>query len=185
MSFRRVHSGAVGVENAYLILARYTVPKPVNRCPLRTAYAGATLTTLLTLVTAESARAHVNVAPRLVEQGEIAQLRIELPRLRAGPAPERLEVEGEGIEVLSSRLKGVAGADTVWSVRVRITAPPGRVLVILRAEYADGESVEVDDTLTVVPAPKTSSFPWSGVVGGTLLALALVLLLFRLARRKP
>ena len=74
----------------------YTVPKPVNRCPLRAAYVGATLSTLLTLVTAQGAGAHVDVQPRLVEQGESTQLRVELPQLRPGPAPERIEVEGAG-----------------------------------------------------------------------------------------
>ena len=129
-------------------------------------------------------RAHVDVQPRLVEQGEIAQLRVELPKLRPGPAPERIEVEGAGIEVLSARLQGTKGSETVWTVRLRPTAPPGEVLLILRAVYAGGEAVEVRDSLTVVPAPETSSFPWAVVAGGTLLAFALALGLLRLARRR-
>lgn len=126
----------------------------------------------------------MEVQPRLVEQGEIAQLRVELPQLRTGPAPERLEVEGAGIEVLGTRRQGVLGPETVWSVRVRADAPPGQVLLILRALYADGESVEFDDTLTIVPPPERSSSPWTSVVGGTLFALVLALVLLRLARRE-
>jgi hypothetical protein len=135
-------------------------------------------------VTAQGAYAHVDVQPRLVEQGRAVQLRVELPQLRPGPAPARLEVEGEGVDVLSTSLQGVAGPETVWSVRVRTDAEPGQVLLILRAVYEDGESVEVDDMLTIVPAPETSSFPWAAVVAGTLLALAAALVALRLARRK-
>ena len=162
----------------------YIVRKPMNRCFLRAARVAATMSVLVTLVTAPSARAHVEVRPRLVEQGEIAQLLVELPQLRTGPAPERLEVEGDGIDVLSTRRQGVRGPETVWSVRVRADAPPGQVLLILRALYPDGDSVEVDDTLTVVPPPGGSSFPWTSVVGGTLLALVLALVSLRLVRRK-
>jgi hypothetical protein len=167
-----------------VVLAMYTVRKPMNRCPLRAAYVGATLSTLLALVTAEGAWAHVDVQPRLVEQGEVTQLRVELPQLRPGPAPERIEVEGRGIEVLSSRLQGTKGSETVWSVRIRANAPPGEVPLVLRALYTGGQAVEVKNSLTVVPAPKTSSFPWVLVAGGTLLALALALVLLRLARRR-
>jgi hypothetical protein len=162
----------------------YTVRKPVNRCPLRAAYVGATLSTLLALVTAEGAWAHVNVQPRLVEQGVITQLRVELPQLRPGPAPHRIEVEGAGLEVLSTRLQGKKGTETVWSVRVRADAAPGQVPLTLRAVYAGGEAVEVKNSLTVVPAPEASSFPWAVVAVGTLLALALAFVLLRLARRR-
>ena len=162
----------------------YTVRKPVNRCPLRAAYVGATLSTLLALVTAEGAWAHVDVQPRLVERGVIAQLRVELPQLRPGPAPQRIEVEGAGLEVLSARLQGKKGSETVWSVRVRADAPPGQVPLILRAVYTGGEAVEVRNSLTVVPAPEASAFPWAVVAGGTLLALVLALVLLRLARRR-
>ena len=126
----------------------------------------------------------MDVQPRLVEQGEITQLRVELPQLRPGPAPERIEVEGAGIEILSTRLQGKKGSETVWSVRVRADAPPGEVPLTLRAVYTGGEAVEVSDSLTVVPGPESSSFPWAAVAGGTLLALALALGLLRLARRR-
>jgi hypothetical protein len=107
-----------------------------------------------------------------------------LPRLRPGPAPQRIAVEGEGIEVLSTRLQGVKGSETVWSVRVRADAPPGRVPIVLRALYRDGESVAVHETLTVVPRSETSSFPWVAIAGGTLLVLALAAALLGLARRR-
>jgi hypothetical protein len=124
------------------------------------------------------------VQPRLVEQGEVTQLRVELPRLRPGPAPQRIEVEGAGIDVLSTRLQGKKGSETVWSVRMRATGPPGQVPLILRAVYSGGEAVEVKNSLTVVPAPEASSFPWAVVAGGTLLALALAFAALRLARRR-
>jgi hypothetical protein len=124
------------------------------------------------------------VQPRLVEQGEVTQLRVELPRLRPGPAPQRIEVEGAGIDVLSTRLQGKKGSETVWSVRMRATGPPGQVPLILRAVYSGGEAVEVKNSLTVVPAAEASSFPWAVVAGGTLLALALAFAALRLARRR-
>jgi hypothetical protein len=166
------------------VLTRYTVGTPVNRCPLRAAYVGATLSTLLALATAEVAWAHVDVQPRLVEQGQVVQLRVELPRLRPGAAPERIEVEGSGINVLSARLQGVKGSETVWSVRVRITAPPGHVPLILRVVYADGKSVDVKESLTVVPPPAESSFPWAAGAIGIVLALLLAVGLLGLARRR-
>jgi hypothetical protein len=162
----------------------YTVPKPMNRCPLRAAYVGATVSTLLALALAQGAWAHVDVQPRLVEQGEITQLRVELPRLRPGPAPQRIEVEGAGIDVLSTRLQGKKGSETVWTVRMRATGPLGQVPLILRAVYTGGVAVEVKNSLTVVPAPEASSFPWAVVAGGTLLALALAFAALRLARRR-
>lgn len=162
----------------------YTSLKPVKRTPLRPAYAGATLSALLALLLTEPALGHVDVRPRLVEQGTETVLRIELPQLRAGSAPERLEVEGDGIEVLSTRLQGMAGPETVWSVRVRTDAPAGQVRLVLRAVYTDGASVDVDDSLTVVPPSETSSFPWRGVVVGVLLALSLALVSLHLVRRK-
>jgi hypothetical protein len=171
-------------ESADVVLAMYTVRKPMNRCPLRAAYVGATLSTLLALVTAEGAWAHVDVQPRLVEQGEVTQLRVELPKLRPGPAPERIEVEGAGIEVLSSRLQGTKGSETVWSVRIRANGPPGQVPLVLRALYTGGKAVEVKNSLTVVPAPEASSFPWVVVAVGALLASVLALVLLRLARRR-
>ena len=57
----------------------------------------------------EPAPAHVDVQPRLVQLGTVTDLRIELPQLRAGAPPERLEVEGEGVTVLASKLEEVVG----------------------------------------------------------------------------
>jgi hypothetical protein len=134
-------------------------------------------------VTAEAAWAHVDVQPRLVEQGEITQLRVELPQLRPGPAPKRIEIEGAGIDVLSTRLQGRKASETIWSVRVRANGPPGQVPLVLRALYAGGKAVEVRNSLTVVPGPE-ASFPWAVVAGGTLFALALAVVVLRLARRR-
>jgi hypothetical protein len=162
----------------------YTVPKPVNWCPLQAAYVGATLYAIFSLVTAEGARAHVDVQPRLVEQGKIAELRVELPKLRPGAAPVRLEVEATGIELLSSRLQAVVGSETRWTVRVRVDAKPGRLKLVLRPVYADGKTVEVQDALTVVPAAEAGGFPWPAVVVGAGLALGLAIAALGLARRR-
>ena len=146
---------------------------------------------MLALLAAEPALGHVDVRPRLVEQGKATQLRVELPQLRAGSPPVRLEVEGDGVAVLASSLEGVAGAETLWNVRLRVSpaVPPGELLLILRALFADGKSVEVDGAITVVPptlpASETSDrFPWLAVVGGVTLALALAVAGLLLARRR-
>jgi hypothetical protein len=167
-----------------LFLARYTHLKPVKRCSLRSAYVCATLATSIAAVTAEPALAHVDVRPRLVERGTLTDLRVELPPLRPTGRPERLEVEGRGIEVLSVRVQGRSGTDTVWTARIRANGAPGVTPIVLRAFYPDGRSVEVDQQLTVVPAPEGAGFPWPGVVAGVLVAVALAAVALRLARRK-
>jgi len=173
--------------------AGYTSPKPVNRTPLRTAYASATLATLLALLLTEPALAHIDVRPRLVEQGRVTTLTIELSQLRAGfppPAPVRLEVEGEGVTMLTSTLLGSAGAETLWAARVRVgpSVPTGELLLVLRAVFADGESVEVDGAVTVVPPAEEpaepGAFPWLGVVAGVTLALAVAAAVLILSRRR-
>jgi hypothetical protein len=160
----------------------------VKRPPLHLAHAGATLATLFALVATESAIAHVDVQPRLVERGRETELRIELPQLRAGPAPVRLEVEAEGVSARASIQLGVVGAETRWSVRVRVApvVPPGDLLLVLRAYFADGESVEVDGGITVVPpaAEPGGTFPWLGVAVGVTVALALGLAALFVARRR-
>jgi len=133
----------------------------------------------------EPALAHLDIRPSLVEQGVLTDVRVELPQLRPGSPPRRLELEGDGIEVSSVELQGTSGSDTLWSVRLRATAAPGVVPLVLRAVYADGESVEVDQQLTVAPGPETSGFPWAGVVAGALLAIGFAAVSLRLARRKP
>ena len=162
----------------------YTVRKPVNRWSLRTAYASATLAALTTVLSVEPALAHLVIRPTLVEQGVRTDVQVELPPLRPGSAPRRLEVEGNGIDVISSELQGTSGSDTLWNVRLRATAEPGAVPFVLRAVYADGKSVEVDQQLTVAPAPERSGFPWIGVVVGALLAVALAVVALSVARRK-
>ena len=103
--------------------------------------------------------------PRLLQPGEITELRVELPQLRPGAPPEKLEVEGPGLEVLSTRLQSVVASETRWTARVRADAEtePGVLPLVLRAVYADGESVEVEDAITVVPRGDASGtqFPWA------------------------
>lgn len=126
----------------------------------------------------------MDVRPSLVERGVATDLTIELPRLRPGAAPERLDVEGDGIEVLSASPAGAARAETLWHVRLRANQPPGPVALTLRVGYRDGKSVVVRHALTVVPGPQPSASPWPRVVAGALLAAALALVGLRLARRQ-
>ena len=96
----------------------------------------------------------------------------------------QFSLEGDGIDVISSDLQGTSGSDSVWIVRLRATAAPGAAPIVLRAVYADGRSVEVDQQLTVAPGTETSGFPWLGVLVAVLLAVAFAVLSLRLARRK-
>ena len=162
----------------------YTVRKPVNRWSLRTVNVSATLAVLGMTVLAQPALAHLDIRPTLVEQGVVTDVRVELPQLRPGGPPDQLEVEGDGIEVISSVLQGTSGSDSVWIVRLRATGAPGAAPIVLKAVYADGRSVEVDQQLTVAPRPETSGFPWLGVLAGLLLAVAIAAFSLRLARRK-
>jgi hypothetical protein len=162
----------------------YTVRKPVKRWSLRSVNVSATLAALAMAVLAQPALAHLVIRPTLLEQGAVTDVSIELPQLRPGSPPRRLDVEGDGLDVISSDLQGTSGTDTLWSVRLRSTAEPGVAAIVLRAVYADGKSVEVDQQLTVAPAPEQSSFPWVGVVVGALLAVAVAAFSLRLARRK-
>jgi hypothetical protein len=139
----------------------------------------------LALLAPEPSFAHVDVRPRLVEQGVATALLIELPRLRPGPAPVRLEVEGDGVTVLGSTLAGPVRDETVWNGRVRVDAEPGVLPVVLRAVYADGNAVEVDASLTVVPPEQEESeFPWPMAIVGVALALSLAGGLLAVARRR-
>lgn len=168
-----------------LILARYTGPKPVKRVPLRAAYVVATVSTFVACLTGEPAAAHVDVRPGVVEAGTATELRVELPQLRAGnDPPARLDVAGEGLELLASRLQALVGPESRWTVRVRVAGPPGRRPVVLRAIYADGRSVDVDSVLTVVPAPERGSFPLGAVLAGVGVAAGLAAAALLLARRK-
>ena len=162
----------------------------MNRTPLRLSPAcvAATLSTLLALLLAEPAVGHVDVQPRLVEQGTATQLRVELPQLRAGSPPVRLEIEGDGVTVLAGSLQAVVGSETRWNVRLRVSpaVPSGELPLILRAVWVDGTSVEVDGAITVVPPPEEASgtFPWLGVAAGVTLAVAFAVAVLLLARRR-
>ncbi len=156
----------------------------MKRWSLRVAYANVTLAALFGALQADPAHAHVDVRPSLVVQGAFTDVRVELPQLRPGGPPTELEIEGEGIEVSTAELQGTLGSDTFWTVRLRAQGEPGIVPLVLRAVYDDGRSVEIDQQLTVVPAPEGSSFPWPAVAAGALLAAAFAAASLRLARRK-
>jgi hypothetical protein len=157
----------------------------MDSTPLRAAYVGATLSTLLVLLSGQPAYAHVDVRPGVVERGVVTELRVELPLLREGAPPERLVVEGNGIELLSARLQGRVGPETRWSVRLVAAAPPGRLPVVLRAVFPDGETVDVDYALTVVPRAGDAGLPAGGLALAVLLAVGAAALFLRAARRKP
>ena len=163
----------------------YTVRKPVKRLSLRTVNVSATLAALALTLLAQPALAHLVVRPTLLEQGVLTDVRVELPQLRPGPAPRRLEVEGDGIDVVSADLQGTSGSDTVWNVRLRATAAPGvgadRAAGGLRA--TDGRSRSTSCSRST-PGPERSGFPWAGVVAGVLLAVAVAAFSLRFARRK-
>ena len=164
----------------------YTGLKPVKRWSLRAAYVGATLATSYGLLTTEPAYAHLDVRPGVVTAGQAVDLVVELPSLRPGPNPVALEVEGEGLAVLSTRLVDAVGGDTLWTARVRADSDPGKLPLVLRAVYADGRSVEVGQALVVVPGEETveDGFPWVAAVVGVTAATALAAAAFLLARRR-
>ena len=132
----------------------------------------------------EPTRAHVDVRPRLVEQGAVVDLVVELPRIVPGPELVRLELEGDGIEVLSTRPTGSLGADALWSARLRVDAPPGRLVLRLRPVYADGDAAEFEQVLTVVPAEEASPFPWAPAVAGAAVALGVAAAALVVVRRR-
>jgi hypothetical protein len=137
----------------------------------------------LALVSAEPARAHLQVLPTVVERGAVTELAIELPLIIPGPDLVRLEIEGAGIEVLSTRKLDRPGPESHWTARVRVDTPPGRAPFVLRPFYADGDSVEFREAFTVVPA-EDEPFPWALVAGGAVLAAALAGAVLVLARRR-
>lgn len=114
----------------------------------------------------------------------MTELLVELPRLRPGAAPERLEIVATDLDVLSSRLREVSGGETRWDVRARTDAPPGPLALVLRAGFAGGQTVEVDDTLTVVPPTPADPVPWAGAIAGILFAIGFAVCALFLARRK-
>jgi hypothetical protein len=139
----------------------------------------------LPVLSTGTAFAHVDVRPRLVQQGATVDLVVELPALRPGGPPERLEVTGPGLETVSTRLQELVGRETRWSVRLRANAEPGRVPLVLRAVFPDGRSVRVGEALTVVPAPDAGNgFPVAAAAAGVVVALALAAAVLGVARRR-
>jgi hypothetical protein len=135
-------------------------------------------------VSAEPALAHVDVRPDLVEQGDVVEIAIEMPLITPGPDLVRLEIEGDGIEVLSTRkLPNLPGPEAHWNARVRVDAPIGRAPFVLRPVYADGDSVEFRQSFTVVPAVD-EPFPLGLVVAGAMLAVLIAGVGLVLLRRR-
>ena len=150
---------------------------------LRAAYVGATVTALLALLTGEPAHAHVEIRPAVLEQGEVTEIRVELPGISPGPELVRLEIEGDEVEVLSTRRVGSRGPESLWSARLRATGEPGAATVVLRPVYANGEEIEFEQVLTIVPPEERSPFPWPWVAICVAVALALAAPLVLLRRR--
>jgi hypothetical protein len=170
--------------DAVLFLAGYTGPKPVKASSLRAAYVGTTVITLWALASAQPSAAHVDVRPELVERGEVTELTVELPLLAPGPALVRLELEGDGVEVLATRkLPDRPGPEAHWTARVRVDAPVGAAPYVLRAVYADGDAVELRRTFTVVPT-EGEAFPWAFVLAGAGVAIGAAAAGLALLRRR-
>ena len=86
--------------------------------------------------------------------------------------------------MLAVRKQPHVDSESVWTVRLRANGPTGNVPVVLRALYPGGSSVDVDATLTVVPGPEGSGFPWPGVIVGTALAAGFAVVGLLVARKK-
>ena len=112
----------------------------------------------------------------------MTEIRVELPAIDRGAPLVRLEVDGEGIEVLSVRKVGRRAPESRWSTRIRATADPGPVTLVLRPVYADGAEIEFEQTLTVVRA-QDDPFPWAWVAGGIAAGPGLLAALVLLRRR--
>ncbi len=118
------------------------------------------------LVLTPTAAAHVSVLPSLLPSGREVVLRIELPGLRPGFEPTGLDVTGDGISTLTTAQSGRIGEESRWRVRVDVATPPGPLELLLVARYADGRSITVRQTVTVVPPAEAVA---SGSSGHTLL----------------
>lgn len=113
----------------------------------------------------------------------MTEIEVELPLIVPGPDLVRLELEGDGIEVLGVRELDRPGVESHWTARVRVTAPIGRAPFVLRPFYADGGSVEFRQAFTVVPPPE-ETFPWGLVLTGSAAAIGLAAGGLVLARRR-
>ncbi len=115
-------------------------------------------------------------------------LDVELPRLRPGPPPTSLGVSGGRVRQLSAEAAGLAGVESRWRLRVRVGAPPGPLTLLLRAGFADGETVVVRHAVTVVPARsdgETSTALLVGVAAASVAAAGGLALLLARGRRSP
>ena len=113
-------------------------------------------------------------------------LDVELPRLRPGAPPTSLGISGRGVRQLSAEAAGLAGVESRWRVRVRVGAPPGPLTLLLRADFADGQTVVVRHAVTVVPAGSSGGTPTALLVGMAVVSVAAVgglALLLRRGRR--
>jgi hypothetical protein len=146
----------------------------------------AAVAVLVALALPAAAAAHLKLSPGVVEAGRATELVIELPPLGTS-ASEGLAVEGPGVETLSTRAAGLFGADSRWRVVVRIEGEPGPVPLTLRVRLADGRTVDVAQTVTLVPGrPEAAGRNWlapalAAAVAAGLAAGGLALL----RRRRP
>jgi hypothetical protein len=108
---------------------------------------------------------------------------VELP-LDDGRDYVRLELEGDGVEVLGVRRLDRSGPESYWATRVRVTAPLGRAPFVLRPYTAAGDSIEYRQSFTVVPPPEADPFPWGLVLAGSATAAGLAAGGLLLARRR-
>lgn len=134
---------------------------------------------------AAAASAHLNVQPRLLEQGRRTELTVELPRLRPGEGPAGLRVVGRGVTVHSTRLLERVGPETRWHVLLTAESPAGILPVELVVDYPGGASVAVAQQLTVLPPDRDGSTTWTAAVAAAgLVVLLSAVALWMLRRRR-
>jgi hypothetical protein len=136
------------------------------------------------------ALAHVNVRPTLLVAGNETLLRIELPDLRPGRQPTGLDVSGPGVHQLSSEPSGLFGLESRFRVGLKVETEPGPLALLLLVRYADGQTVRIRQTLTVVPPDATRPdhgaplLLWAGIAAAVLAAGAIGTLAFLNFKKK-
>lgn len=133
----------------------------------------------------EPAAAHLVVQPSILERGQTTEIAVELPRLREGEPPVRLDVQAARTEVLSTRRQNVLpDGQARFTARLQTDAPPGRLAAVLRARFPGGEVVEIETAFVVVPAPASGGPPLLAIGVGAALAVGLAGAALLLARRR-
>jgi hypothetical protein len=162
---------------------------------------GVLATSLVALLLAAPAAAHVTVAPPFVSAGGTAILTLAAPNERDEPMTQLTATVPRGFEIIgASSVNGwradVDGATARWlggslppgaeakfALEVEASATPGPVVLEAVQIYPGGERVRWPVALTVLPAANDSSqglrWGWVALIAGILLALAVVAVAWR------